>query len=367
MGETRATNPLVDQFRRGGVPRDLRLMAAQGALPLKPEDLLDLLHLLLSDKDELIAKTAEGSLSAMPAAELLPIFKERSTPPHILAWGLAHREEKELREVVLQNTSTPDEAIEAHAPSLNEGLAELVVINQVRLLRRTSLLEALESNTHLNNDQKRRLRELRETFHIGEEPAAPAPPPPPAEAAPAAPAEPEPPVEEIPMDAPPISEEEAVVRYLTDDERKETEKLGAVQRLYRLNTAEKVITALKGTREERAILVRDPNRIVSTAVLGSPRITDPEIEAFAAMKNVSGEILRQIGNNKEFTKRYGVISNLVRNPRTPLAISIGMVSRLNPRDLKSISVDRNVPEVIRKQALKFVRAAQSGPGEKDKH
>jgi hypothetical protein len=169
------------------------------------------------------------------------------------------------------------------------------------------------------------------------------------------------------MEAPAISEDEAVVRYLTEDERRETEKLGAVQRLYRLNTAEKVITALKGTREERAILVRDPNRIVSTAVLGSPRMTDAEIESFASMKNVSGDILRQIGNNRDWTRRYGVVSSLVRNPRTPLAISIGMVSRLNPRDLKSIAVDRNVPEVIRKQAQKFVRATQAGPGDRNKH
>ena len=50
--------------------------------------------------------------------------------------------------------------------------------------------------------------------------------------------------------------------------------MSAVQQLYRLNTAEKVITALKGTREERAILVRDPNRIVAAAVLGSPRLTE---------------------------------------------------------------------------------------------
>ena len=75
------------------------------------------------------------------------------------------------------------------------------------------------------------------------------------------------------------------------------------------------------------------------------------------MKNVSDEVLRQIGNHRDWTKRYGVITNLVKNPRTPLAISLGMVSRLNPRDIKSIAVDRNVPEAIRKQAQKFVKGA----------
>ena len=122
-----------------------------------------------------------------------------------------------------------------------------------------------------------------------------------------------------------------------------------------MNTAEKIIAALKGSRADRAILVRDANRLVAAAVLGSPRLTEVEIESFSGMKSLSDEVLRKIGTNKEWMKRYGVVSNLVKNPRTPLAISLGLVSRLNPRDIKSLSVDRNVSEVIRKQAQKFIK------------
>lgn len=363
MGEPRAANPLVEQFRRGGVPKDLRLMAAQGALPLKPADLVELLHHLLTDSEQDVAGAARTALVAFPVEEMIPILRDRATPPRVLSWGLAHREERELREVALQNVSAPDETIEEIAPGLSAELAELVVINQVRLLRRTTLLEALESNPNLNNDQRRRLRELRESFHIGEEPPAPPAEAPPPEAEAVQPEAPEPAPEEV-AEAP-ISEDEALVRYLTEEERGEEEKISAVQRLFRLNTADKVVTALKGSREERAILVRDPNRLVATAVLGSPRLTETEVEAFAGMKNVSDEILRQIGTHREWTKRYSVVANLVRNPRTPLAVSLGMVSRLNPRDIKSISVDRNVPEVIRKQAQRFVKNVQ--PGGAGKH
>jgi hypothetical protein len=129
-----------------------------------------------------------------------------------------------------------------------------------------------------------------------------------------------------------------------------------------MNAAQKVIQALKGSSADRAILIRDPNRIVSSAVLGSPRLTEMEIERFAGMKSVGDEVLRTIASNKDWTKRYGVISNLIKNPRTPLALALNFVPRLNPRDLKTISVDKNVPEVIRKQALKFVR--QTGKPEK---
>jgi hypothetical protein len=353
MSEARATNPLIEQFRKGGVPKELRLMAAQGALPLKPDDLVELLTDLTLDPDSGIQEAARQSLAGLPVAELLPIAKSRETPASVLTWIVTFRPGKELREVALQNTSLPDETIEALSPELPEELAELVVINQTRLLRRTSLLEAIEANPNLNKDQQRRLRELRETFRIGEQPAPP--PPPPKIPVP----QPLPLVEPV-FEETPISEDEALVRYLSDSERAQAEKVSAVQKLYRLNTAEKVITALKGTREERAILVRDPNRIVATAVLGSPKVTDAEIESFASMKNVSDAILRQIGTHRDWTKRYGVIANLVRNPRTPIAISLGMVARLNPRDIKSVAVDRNVPEAIRKHAQRFIRAPQGG-------
>jgi hypothetical protein len=362
MAEGRASNPLVDQFRRGSVPRDLRLMAAQGLLPLNPVDFTELLFHLLSDSDAAIRETAGTTLGGISEAETLALLKDRDTPPGVLAWGLRNRTEKALREAALQNTSTPDEAIEEMAPELPENLAELVVINQVRLLRRTSLLVALEANPGLSADQRRRLRELRESFHIGEKPAEPAPPPPPPPEAPP-PIEPEDQVSEGET----LTEEEAMARYLTADERQHEERVSAVQMVYRMNAAQKVIAALKESREVRAILIRDPNRIVSSAVLGSPKLTEPEIESFAGMRGVSSEILRAIASNKDWTKRYGVVANLVRNPRSPLPVALNLIPRLNPRDLKTISVDRNVPEVIRKHAAKFIRGAQPGGGGGGKH
>ncbi len=357
MAETRATNPLVAQFRRGGVARDLRLMAAQGLLPLKPDDLLEMWTALVSDADEAVKAAAEKSLTDFPAAELLPILKSRDTSTSVLSWAVSRRAEPELREAALQNHSLPDESIEQLAGTLPQALAELVVINQTRLLRRTSLLVALEANAGLNSDQKRRLRELRETFRIGEQEAPPpAPAPEPAKPAEPPPAEPE----IIPAGEIFMTEEEAVVRYLSEEERQQTEKVSAVQKIYRLNTAEKIITALKGSREERTILIRDPNRLVATAVLGSPRITEAEIESISGMKSVSDEILRTIGNHREWTKRYTVLNNLVRNPRTPIGIALSMVPRLSPRDIKGIAVDRNVPEPVRKQAQKFLKGEGQG-------
>ena len=358
MAEARAPNPFVEQFKKGGVAKELRLMAAQGALPLGPVDLLELLQFLLADADEGVREEARKTLAGIPSQELLPIGKDRNAPARVLGWILANRDEADLLESVLQNTTTTDEAIEAHAPTLRMELAELVVINQVRLLRRTSLLVAIESNPNLNNDQKRRLFELRETFKIGAEyEAAPKPPEPEPVAAVAEPTSAPP---EIPVEPEPLTVEDTLARALDPEEQRQPEKLSLARRIYGMSTKDKLITALKGDRQARAMLVRDPNRLVATAVLGSANVTEAEIEGFAGMKNVSDEILRIIGNHREWTKKYNVVSNLVRNPRTPIGLSLGMVSRLNRRDLKSIATDKNVPEVIRKQAQKFIKGPAAG-------
>lgn len=112
--------------------------------------------------------------------------------------------------------------------------------------------------------------------------------------------------------------------------------------------------AMRGTREQRGQLIRDSNRLVAAAVLSSPKLTEAEIEAFARMANLSEDILRIIAMNRSWTKNYNVIAALARNPKTPPAMSMNFLQRLNDRDLKMISIDRNVSEPVRLAARKFV-------------
>ena len=116
----------------------------------------------------------------------------------------------------------------------------------------------------------------------------------------------------------------------------------------------KIKLASKGTREQRSQLIRDPNKLVAAAVLSSPKLTDAEVEAFAKMANVSEEVLRVIGTNRTWLKNYGVALGLVKNPKTPPAISMLLLQRINERDMKMLAVDRNVPESLRLAARKYI-------------
>jgi hypothetical protein len=127
-----------------------------------------------------------------------------------------------------------------------------------------------------------------------------------------------------------------------------------MQRIVKMNFSERLKAALKGSREMRAILIRDPSKVVAAAVLSSPKLTEQEIETFARMANVSDDILRMIGTHRGWMKNYGIVVSLTRNPKTPLAVSLNLLSRLTSRDLTLVSIDRNVPDPLRTTARRRV-------------
>lgn len=129
--------------------------------------------------------------------------------------------------------------------------------------------------------------------------------------------------------------------------------------LSRMAVPERLRAAMKGSREMRAILIRDPNRMVAASVLCSPKVTDQEIESFARMANVGEEVLRTIGSHRAWTRNYGVMAALTKNPKTPLAISLTLMARLNDRDIGLLSNDRNVPEALRSAARRRTLASAS--------
>jgi hypothetical protein len=134
------------------------------------------------------------------------------------------------------------------------------------------------------------------------------------------------------------------------------EKRGsALQKIARLDITGRIQLAMKGTKEERALLVRDGTKIVALAVLESPKISDAEVEKFAGQKNVLEAVLRAIPMKRRFMKQYGVVRNLVSNPRTPIDVSLGLVKHLMVNDLKLLSNNKDVSDTIRKLATKMFR------------
>lgn len=352
-----AMEQLVTRILEGTAPPQARAAAARGALPISRSDLVRLFVFLLKDEDEAIRKDASASLAALDDDALSDIFgSEQCTPEvfnHFSRSAVAGGDGK-LAGRVAYHPSAPAEALETLAGSADAEILGLLLTNQDRLLSMPKLMDLLLANQALRPEQRSWIEETRTRAGRQEE----------------AHQEAEVEVEDKEAEEEPELTVEEVARILNvdigelmtaseiagGDEFEQVdvseEIRGTYQKIMTLNTAQKAIMAMKGGREERMILIRDTNRVVALAVIKNPRMPDGEVESIAGMRNVHEEVLRMIGANREWTKNYAVSLALVRNPRTPPGISTNFIIRLNTRDLKFLSKDKNVPEIIRRMAKK---------------
>lgn len=127
-------------------------------------------------------------------------------------------------------------------------------------------------------------------------------------------------------------------------------KLNLMQQVQRMTTPQKIQLAMRGAKEARGLLVRDSNKQIALAVLDNPRLTDGEVESFAKSANLSEDVIRSIGMNPEWSKRYQIAHALVHNPKTPPGVAVPFVSRLPDRDLAMLEKNKNVSEAVRSAA-----------------
>lgn len=354
MSSLATPQELLQGIRQGMVSRAVRVFAAQGLLPVPREDLLRILVFLASDSDPEIAQAAQETLSGFTpehARDALALPDLDSVEIDLLAkW---FRDENLWQEII-RHPRTADETLRWLARVAPPMTQDALVTNQVRLLGCLEIIEDLRANPQVTPDVLRRLREFEEEFlqkatvwaSAADEAAVPQPEPGPSigEALEQ--------LKEVGIN-PPGPEVEPVKPPLPEPGASPGIQ-DAFVRLALMNTYQRIMQALKGTREERLILVRDRCSLVVRAVMGSPKLSDGEVEQIAGMRSVNEEALRIIASRERFLRRYGVVRNLVFNPRTPPAVAIQLLSRLSERDLRQLARDRNVPEPVRRVAQERV-------------
>lgn len=252
--------PLLDFFRRGEVPRDIRLLAAQGVLAPRAHEQIGILILLADDRDAEIRDTVARTLDGIPTGALCA-YLARS-----------------------------DVSIGVREFFGNRGIfpAEMPAITADDPLFDVSL--------------------------------------------------------DTPEDAEAGAGDEA------GDQAGDT----LLQKLQKMSIIQRLKAAMRGSREARAILIRDPNKMIGAAVLSSPKISESEVESFAKMATVSEDILRTIGTNRAWLKNYAIVFALTKNPKSPIGLSLHLLNRLNDRDLAGVSTDRNIPDPLRTAARRKV-------------
>ena len=287
-----------------------------GSAGLSPEERVEVLAILC--KDEAFRERAAYALVAQPIEAFLSALTRSDAAPEIFTYCAENLAEKPgIADYLARNPACPIEALVRSSRFVTSVGAQALFDNLDRLTSDPILIVVLERCPSLTAEQRDLIKELQRGASAEVEP------------------------ELI----------DAISALEPDIEKRRT----MLQKLSQMNVVERVQLSLKGGREERMLLIRDPNKVVQRAVLQSPKLSPTEVESFAAMSNLNSEILRLISASRVYLKNYTIVKNLVSNPKSPLEVSLHLLPRLIARDLKILTTNKNVPDVLRSNALKLHR------------
>jgi hypothetical protein len=284
---------------------------------LPPAERAELLTVLAEDADELVRERAGSAVVVQPLDGFVIALAGDAPSAQLFRYCGRHLIAKsEIASALVKNRRCPPEYLIPAARNVSATAVQELLQDLDRLSSSPALVGALLHSTSLTVDQRDQLQEL---LRVTTEPI------------------------------------ETFVEGVAEAEADPAKRVTLLQRLSRMRVIERVQLALKGSREERLALIRDPCRVVQRGVLQSSRITEREVEGFAAMASLSDEVLRLIAMNRNFIRNYTVLRNLVNNPKTPLDISLHLLPSMIVTDLKTLTLNKNIPDTLRTAANRLNR------------
>jgi len=339
-----------------------RVRVAKALLPAPPDALIPALLYLTQDPDADVRKEAKASLVQMPGEVLIPVVQSFKHPGLLDASARAlARHDLPAREVAL-NPHTADDTVRWLASVASDDVCDTIARNQVRALRAPGIIEAIYFNpavaqgvvhallefavrSNLDLDHIPGFRETRAVL-LGEEAddsggglsdlqfaSAMLLATGQGELAAAM-------WESLPPDQRAASEEKVTV------------SLAAL--VAKMSVAQKIRIAMVGDAATRKLLIRDPKKVVSLAVLKSPRITESEVTTFASNKTLAEDVLATIARNRQWTKDYATRKALVFNPKCSITFSLTFLRTLNQKDIKECAGSRDVNQTVSRQAKRML-------------
>jgi hypothetical protein len=361
---------MIDLFRQSAVPASLMRTAARGALSLPTAETLEILVFL--SQHAIFGQQAQLTLAGWDEQAVSAVVRDPQAPVEVLDYYSAPVNLRPcLLSVLLENPAIPQSRLMELAQAVSPNLL-LQMVASVRVCSSPQLLRLLLTRSELDEIQRMRLEEELQRVE-------------PQSADESGPDILEPELSSyLEAHAAEITAEEGNPFRLVDSTMEEqaqiaavagrrqegqeslrvgaaaaralagadAERIAPVQKIANMSVGERVQLAYRGARDERFILIRDGARVVSTAVLDSPKLTESEVEAFASMKNVSEHVPRIIASKRKWMRRYVLKRLLTANPRCPLEVAVPLIKELLLLDLKNLTANRDVSDMVRHVAFK---------------
>lgn len=393
-----AMRQILQQIQKRTAHKDTRMMVASGLIPFDGTVMLRVLYFLSTfEQDQEIRAAAIRTIKEMPSGSFDLVLDDPSTPGDFLDLiATIRNKDEELLKNLVRHSKIHDKTLITLASTAPQSVLEAIVVNQHRLISKPILIDKILENPSTSRYLRSRMLEFKELFKDeialrqqqvtaqARPPAAKSPQPAPtSSAAKSQPqtmtgkpsqqgAPPTPPVVQPSSEPQTVMEPEAAEETAMeegaeadaatdledeeffDDDGDEKEPFEDVRaRMRKLPISEKLLVAQMGSKQERYVLIRDPNKKIALAALMSPKITDFEAELAAKCRSINEDVLREMAMQREWQKNYGIMSALVRNPKTPPAVALRLLSRMMERDLKDIEADKDISYGVRAAAKRL--------------
>jgi hypothetical protein len=301
------------------------MAVCSGSAGLTPSERAELLTVLFEDADDAVRERAGNALLSQSIDAFAAALAGDAPAVQLFRYcGRNLVDKPAIAVALIRSQRCPVEYLTPAAKALPTSTVQELMQDLDRLSSNRTLVAALGRSSSLTAEQRQQLQELLADKAESESAFA-----------------------------------EAVADVDTTTEHRAT----LLQRLAGMRVVERVQLALKGNREERMALIRDPCKVVQRAVLQSSQLTDREVETFAAMASLTDEVLRIIANSRNFRRNYTVVINLLNNPKSPLDITLHMLPNINAPDLKKLTANRNVSDTLRAAAMRLqVQRSQTRSG-----
>ncbi len=313
--EAPISSELYEEVLSGRTTRERKMAVCSGSAGLAPAERAELLAVLSEDADNTVRERAENALLSQSLDAFVTALAGEAPAPQLFRHCGQNLVDKAAIAVALvKSARCPVQFLTSAAKALPTSVAQELMQDLDRLSSNRALVSALVGSPSLTVEQRQQLGELL---------------------------------------ADKAETEAAFADAVGDIDTTTEQRATLLQRLAGMRVVERVQLALKGNREERMALIRDPCKVVQRAVLQSSRLTDREVETFASMTSLTDEVLRVIANNRKFRRNYSVVMNLMNNPKTPIDVTLHMLPSITAPDLKKLATNRNVSETLRTGAMRL--------------
>ena len=335
-------SPEAAKYALPEAPLEMRRMAARGALPLEAYDLAHGLFVLAHDPDTDVSITARKSLHDLPSPILLSLLAGPVHPALLARLAQIHRDDGSACQALALHPSLEDKTLAFLASLPHRHVVDIISQNQERLIRCEAIVEALGGNPLTGRAVIERILTLYGENSENQED-----------------------VQESDWSEAQLTHavlavlgrnQPELARAMASEQDFEEEEIkqNLFASLQGMSVMQKIKLARIGGKEARALLIKDRNKVVATAVLASPKITESEVTTIAQSRVVAEEILRIIATQRDWTRSYGVKLALCANPKTPRPQAVKFLNYLREKDLRSLMKSRDVPSVIATHARRIL-------------